>query len=95
MVSVLKTFLSLLNNFDNNFLHDLVEAVNDQLILLELIVNLVANAVKIRVDTIAEAASIVLQVNVLALLSLREWMSSHSVIGEDELPSLRRPTLSK
>lgn len=95
MVSVLETFLGFLNNLNDNFLHSLVKGLNDHIILLKLVINLPANTVKIRVDIRAEAASVVLQVNVLALLSLKEWMSSHLVTNEDRLPSFRQLSLSK
>lgn len=72
VVSVLETFLGLLNNLDHNFLYSLGEAVNNQIILLELVVDLVVNSVEIIKDITAKAASIFLQVNVLALLSLGE-----------------------
>jgi hypothetical protein len=50
VVSVLETLLGLLNNLDDNFLYGLVEGLNDHIILLELVVDLVANTVEIRVD---------------------------------------------
>jgi len=95
VISVLETLLGLLNNLNDNFLYNLGEALNNHIIFLELVVDLVANTVEIRVDIIAETASVVLQINVLALLSLREWISGHSVIDEDELPSFRQRALSK
>lgn len=95
MVSVLETLLGFLNNLNDNFLHNLVEGLNDHIILLKLVIDLPANTVKIRVDIRAEAASVVLQVDVLALLSLKEWMSSHLVTNEDRIPSFRQLSLSK
>ena len=70
MVGVLETFLGLLNNFDHNFLYSLGEALNNQIILLELGGDLGDSSVEIITDITAKAASIVPQVNVLALLSL-------------------------
>jgi hypothetical protein len=77
VVRVLETFLGLLNNFEHNFLYGLGEALNKQVILLELIVDLVVNSVEIIMDIAAKTASIVPQVNVLALLSLGGWVSHH------------------
>lgn len=95
MISVLEPFLGLLNNFDHNFLYSIGEALNDQIILIELATDLGASSVEIRVDVRAKAASIVPQVNVLALLSLGEWMSRHSIIDEDNLPSFHQSAPSK
>ena len=72
MVRVLETFLGLLDNFEHNFLYGLGEALNNHIILLELVVDLVADPVEIIVDIKAKAASTVPQVNVLTLLRLGE-----------------------
>ena len=80
MVGVLETFLGLLNNFDHNFLYSLGEALNNQIILLELGGDLGDSSVEIITDITAKAASIVPQVNVLALLSLGK--SESVIIGD-------------
>jgi hypothetical protein len=70
VISVFETFLGLLNNLDDNFVDGIVEGLDDHIILLELVFHLKVNTVEIRVDIRAEVASTVLQVNVLAVLSL-------------------------
>lgn len=75
MVRVLETFLGLLNNFDHDFLYGFVEALNNHIILLELVVDLIANPVEIIVDITTKTASTVPQVNVFTLLRLGEWVS--------------------
>ena len=77
MVRVLETFFGLLNDFNYNFLYGFVEALNNHIILLELVVDLEANPFEITVDIIAKAASTVPQVNVFTLLRLEEWVSRH------------------